>query len=306
MTIGKNIILLAIFSLSMLFSMNLHAQWKIPAEYNSKKAPSETTVDNALKGKAIYMKNCKACHNVPGATGLKSPAPPDLGTKDFQKSSEGKIYYQMTKGNGAGMGAYEKVLSDDDRWNIVHYLNTFREGNTVDLASAQQDLALKVDFDNEHHKIKAKIENCGDNASGIAIFFGKKTYFTGEYDDVVNGEKTHTVIEPLKLGVVKTDTNGVASFDFPTDLPGDEEGNVNLIVKFVNKDRFGKAVVEQKVAWGKKLHIVNMADERELWSSHTPIWLLLTYSIVVIGVWAVIFYVIFLILKIKKAGKEVS
>ena len=306
--INKKTIVIAIFSWILLFSTNANAQWKIPASFKNKKAPSETTVDNALSGKAIYSKTCKVCHNTPGVTGAEKPFP-DLGRKVFLKSSDGEIFYQITKGNGGAMSSYEKILTEEQRWNIIHYLRTFEEGNKIDLASAKKELDIKLELVEKEHKIKAIITDDGSVVSDVKVFFGVKTYFTGEYDEKVNGEKIHSVIEPLKIAIVKTDANGVATASFPTDLPGGEKGSAEIIVKFANADRSGKAVVTKTVNWAKKVHYENLTEKRAMWGTRakSPWWILLSYLGVTIGVWLVIFYVISLMRKIKKAGKnEVS
>ncbi len=284
--LNKNITFAVIFGLMLLFSIDVDAQWNIPAGEKDKKAPTEATVDMALKGKTLYMKNCKACHQVPKTTNLKPPAPTDLGSEEYLTSrTEGETFFQTFKGNGGSMGGFEGRLSEDEVWDIVHYLGTFRAGSTIDLASVQQDLDLKVNLKEDGHKIVAVATNAGVPAGDVKVLFSVKRYFGN-----------------LTLGVAKTNANGYAAVSFPNDLPGDKSGNAEIIVKFANQDRFGKKEVTKTVNWATVLHVENMTEQRAMWGTDTPLWLLFIYFGITIGVWLGIIYVVFQILKIRKVA----
>jgi len=104
-----------------------------------------------------------------------------------------------------------------------------------------------------------------------------------------------------------TDSTGKVKGEFKKiGLPGDVSGNIVLVAKVEDNDQYGNLRIEKATQWGSKF--VAGADffHRALWASqfHSPFWLVfLAYSII-IAVWGTLIYLIFLIIKIKKLGKE--
>lgn len=115
----------------------------------------------------------------------------------------------------------------------------------------------------------------------------------------------------LTVGDAETytsDSTGIASADFKRDsMPGDEKGNLTLVARVEDNDTYGNLVTEKIVPWGKAVKPdTGFFEQRTLWTTRfrAPFWLLfLAYSIG-IGIWCVIFYLIWQLLKIKKMGKE--
>ncbi len=272
----------------MLLSINVFAQWKIPAEAKKQTAPTENSVDAALAGKLIYDTKCKACHQIPGATGMKAPAPPDLGIESFLNKTDGEIFYQISEGMG-GMPPFKSQLSEEDRWNIVHYLATGRASCTVDMSTALQNLELKVEIIDDKKQIKAIVS--GGNVDCVKVGFFVKRYFG---------------LLPIK--VVETDSSGMVTTTFPNDISGDKDGNTEIVVKFDNPDRHGKAEVTKKIKWATPVHYINPLEKRAMWGvgAKAPLWILFSYIGITFSVWAVIIFVILQILKLKKAKNEVE
>jgi hypothetical protein len=106
-----------------------------------------------------------------------------------------------------------------------------------------------------------------------------------------------------------TDSIGQVVAEFKRDsLPGDIKGNLILLAKTEDNDLYGNLFVEKSIKWGKSSHDNNDTfNSRSLWGTRfkTPLWLLgMAYSIIV-GVWGVIIFLVFQLLKIKKIGREV-
>ena len=103
-----------------------------------------------------------------------------------------------------------------------------------------------------------------------------------------------------------TDSVGRITAEFKkTNLPGDEKGNIILVAKVEDNDKYGNLLVEKSVPWGVAIkQDNNFFDQRTLWSTRfrTPFWLLFMAYSIVIGVWGTILYLIFQIVKIKKIG----
>jgi mono/diheme cytochrome c family protein len=107
--------------------------WPVPAADKAVKAAVKLT-DAAViaSGKELWMKHCKSCH---GSTGLgdgpKSAAiktlPGDFTTAAFQASTDGEMYYRLSKGRDE-MPAFDKKIPDaEDRWALVAFMRNLKK-----------------------------------------------------------------------------------------------------------------------------------------------------------------------------------
>jgi hypothetical protein len=113
----------------------------------------------------------------------------------------------------------------------------------------------------------------------------------------------------LPVGEVTLDEKGSGTFEFPSDLPGDKDGNVTIISRFEENPTFGN--VEKKLIqrWGIPTDYSVPTAHRALWTKTPPMWMIITLSILLTGVWGhYLFAVISLILiridAKRKAAKE--
>jgi len=104
-----------------------------------------------------------------------------------------------------------------------------------------------------------------------------------------------------------TDSTGKASGDFKRDsIPGDAKGDITLVAKIVDNDKYGNLSVEKTVPWGAKFKYNSTFNERTLFATRdkAPIWLqLIAYSIM-FAVWGILIYLVFNVFKIKKLGES--
>lgn len=108
----------------------------------------------------------------------------------------------------------------------------------------------------------------------------------------------------LKIGDASI-ADGTCSFDFPTDLRGDERGNLIIYARIEDHSDFGTVEVSSKAQWGQ--HRSNYVDTtRQLWTKGAPIWMIITLTILLIGVWSHYVYAIVQLILIKKEGKKIS
>lgn len=105
-----------------------------------------------------------------------------------------------------------------------------------------------------------------------------------------------------------SDSTGVSSAEFKRDsIPGDQKGNIILVAEVDDNDTYGNLVTEKTVKWGTAVKPPkNFFAQRTLWSTRfeTPIWLLIVAYSIGIGVWCVIFYLLWQIVKIKRLGAD--
>lgn len=81
-------------------------------------------VGDSERGKALYEKNCQGCHGKTGL-GLGGATPNLADAERMRKTSDAELFEIVSNGRpGTGMPAWAKVLSEQDRWNVVRYVRT--------------------------------------------------------------------------------------------------------------------------------------------------------------------------------------
>jgi len=121
---------------SVLFALSLAAvaqpkPWAVPADLKTKTNPIAQSDASNKAGLALYTKNCASCHGKTGlGDGVKARAlkefPGDFSKAAYQGQTDGEHFYKTKVGRGE-MPKYEGKLSDEDIWNIVNYMRTFKK-----------------------------------------------------------------------------------------------------------------------------------------------------------------------------------
>jgi mono/diheme cytochrome c family protein len=130
----KNFKFLLTCALVVVFSISLAAQpkpWVAPANFKSMKNPIAMSDASTKAGQALFVRTCAACHGKTGlGDGPKSKslktAPTNFSTAEFQNQTDGEHFYKTKTGRG-DMPKYEGKMSDDDIWNVVNYMRTFKK-----------------------------------------------------------------------------------------------------------------------------------------------------------------------------------
>jgi len=101
--------------------------------------PVAATPASIARGQELYQQSCVMCHGLQGrgdgplAASL-NPRPADLRIHVSQHS-EGQLWLWLSNGvPGSAMPAFKDTLSDEDRWNIINYLES-RYGASQQTAS---------------------------------------------------------------------------------------------------------------------------------------------------------------------------
>lgn len=110
----------------------------------------------------------------------------------------------------------------------------------------------------------------------------------------------------LPVAEATLDDNGTVSVDFPSDLPGDNEGNLKIIARFEENPTYGNVEKNIVQKWGIPTSYAVPKTHRALWTKTPPTWMIITLSILLAGVWGhYLFAIISLILiKIDARGKK--
>lgn len=98
---------------------------------------------------------------------------------------------------------------------------------------------------------------------------------------------------------------GTFKFEFPTDIPGDSDGNITVFSIIEDNDDFGNVIQQETINWG----VFNKQIEKQgnkLWTKAAPIWMYIVLAILIIGVWANYAYTISFLFQIKKESKIIT
>ena len=280
----------------LMLSISTNAQWNIPEDAKNTKLPTDPTYKLVNIGKALFTKHCMSCHGLPGeGKNIAAINATDLGTYDYQSThNSGQTYYQFNEGMGA-MPSFKDKFNEDDKWCLTFYVKSFDKGFEI---GGEKIVAKNADFELKKDKSASQVfanvvivNKKGDTIPGVGIdinFYVKRIFGNLPIGDPVT-----------------TNQVGTAAFNFPDDIPGDEEGNVEIIASFKDSDSYGTIMKSIELNWGIPLHFENPVLERSLWgpNDRVPLWLLFSYLLVTGGVWLTIFYVVFQMIKLKKAGQ---
>lgn len=107
----------------------------------------------------------------------------------------------------------------------------------------------------------------------------------------------------LKIGEAKLDSAGYANFDFPADLPGDSIGILTILARIEEHSDFGNIEKSELKKWGIPTTKELLMEQRALWTEVAPIWMIVTLTIMLLGVWAHYLYVVIHMIIINNKGK---
>jgi mono/diheme cytochrome c family protein len=129
LTVSTAFASIAILVISMAFTMQ--EPWEVPAKYKNMKNPIAADDASANAGAMLYKKHCASCHGKVGlGDGVKARQletfPGDFSGEAYQGQTDGDHFYKTKFGRNE-MPAYEKKVSDDDIWNMVNYMRTFKK-----------------------------------------------------------------------------------------------------------------------------------------------------------------------------------
>ena len=269
-------------------------EWIVPDDQKNVKNPLEFNLQNVKKGKDLFMANCKSCHGDPGKHNALPlvPAPPDVTSEIMQANSEAELFYKMTNGRGT-MPQFGKTISEDDRWRLVNFIHNYNPNVEPVLVEAPPQKA----------KLLASVNEVDRTVEIFAEVDNKKGGFEKLRDaEVKISEKK--AFGNLPIGVAVTNVDGRAEYKLPETLIGDEKGLVNIVVE-LGDGFITDQVILDAAKVGQPKPQPKLIQKEVLWSTNDNIqtWLLLSYLGAVGAAWFAIGYVIFLIFKIRKAGK---
>ena len=105
-------------------------EWKAPARAARKKNPLAADERSVAAGSAVYSAQCVSCHGPAGhgdgpAAKDLNPKPRNLAEAKIQAQTDGSIFWKLTEGRKP-MPTFEKLISEEDRWNVINYVRTLK------------------------------------------------------------------------------------------------------------------------------------------------------------------------------------
>jgi hypothetical protein len=102
-----------------------------------------------------------------------------------------------------------------------------------------------------------------------------------------------------------TDEDGTVSFIFPDDLPGGKNGELTIIAFAEDTDEHASLRNEVQNNWGVPTALEHHKT-RELWSPDAPLWMVWTFTLLMIVVWGHFFIIIYKLYLVHKEGKALT
>ncbi len=98
--------------------------------------------------------------------------------------------------------------------------------------------------------------------------------------------------------------DGEAEVEFPDNVPGDGAGNLTVIARFNDHWQFANVEKRIETTWGVPSSHDVAESHRALWTQIAPRWMIVTLSIMLVGVWGHYLYAIISMIRIKRIEKK--
>jgi mono/diheme cytochrome c family protein len=112
-------------------ALSLAQAWEVPEKERAAVNPLEVSPEVLAAGEASYKKQCVLCHGESfrgdgSAAAMFQKKPPDLSTQEArERLTDGEIFYKITVGKKP-MPSMKTKLSEEERWQIVHYVRSLQ------------------------------------------------------------------------------------------------------------------------------------------------------------------------------------
>ena len=269
--------------------LNAQEAWEIPQAEKENISIVMFNEDIVKEGEAIYNNSCISCHGTPTKENfvLMSPPPGDIATVKFQNQLDGEIFYKIKSGRGL-MPKFVDAFGQDEIWKLVAYIRSFNEDYVQPIPNMEgvvvPDINLVLSYDENIDKLVVKtFDENSDPMLGVDV----KAYIKGTFGDFLLGKEVCNEM-------------GIAYFDIDSKMPGDKQGNLEIIVKA--SKGVGTVKVTEVLQVVEPVVHINILDGRHLWSvsKSAPLWLKFSFYFTIIGIWGAIIYILFGLIKLKK------
>jgi mono/diheme cytochrome c family protein len=119
------------------------SDWSAPAKAKAMPNPIPATPQAIGAGMSIYMDRCQNCHGEDGNGKGERAEKLSVAPADFTDAhamgaqTDGELFWKISEGHRP-MPAFEKKLSEQERWQLVDYIRTFSQ-SAIAAPSAASD-----------------------------------------------------------------------------------------------------------------------------------------------------------------------
>lgn len=219
---------------------------------------------------------------------------PHLKVKFIQVSgdAEKELGFAITNGEGKVSLNYKDSLLPADAEGKLHFKALFA-GNKA-MEAAEEEVAVKrarleITPVKEDSLLTVKVRL-------IEIVNGKET----PVKETELGVFVNRSFLPMKIGTATTDENGEVTVEIPNNLPGDAKGNITLLAKLDENEVYGNLEASAVQQWGVPVSTVIQEQPRALWSPHPPVWMLVTFIVLMVVVWGHFFVIVYQLWRLRK------
>ena len=109
-------------------------EWTLPENKIQTVNPCPADEASLEKGKEVYTKECLSCHGLtgrgdgPGTKDLDKPVS-SLTDSKVARETDGALFWKTTLGRRP-MPAYKKLLTEEERWDVVNYIRSLEKNET--------------------------------------------------------------------------------------------------------------------------------------------------------------------------------
>ncbi len=131
--IFAGVILLAGYLMFRVLRGDYSGPWRVPQAARQRSNPLAGTQAARAAGRETYLEHCAKCHGESGRGDGPEAAQYSVKPSDFTDRgrmnllTDGEIFYKISEGRRP-MPAYKEKLSEQQRWQLVHFLRTFAAG----------------------------------------------------------------------------------------------------------------------------------------------------------------------------------
>ncbi|MDP1726398.1 MAG: cytochrome c [Bacteroidota bacterium] len=128
--VKSTLMVFAFFYATLTFAQH-STPWNVPEAAKLKKNPYPSEEFSLDRGKKSYKLDCIRCHGAGGkgdgtSSGKLEKTVADLSSDLVQNQSDGELYWKISEGRKP-MPIAKRTLTDDQRWDIINYIRTFKK-----------------------------------------------------------------------------------------------------------------------------------------------------------------------------------
>ena len=198
--------------------------------------------------------------------------------------------FLITDKMGKGVFNVKPEAITPDKDGAVNFKAVFAGNNALE--SVEEELTIK----------RAKIEISPVKEDSLLTVQVKISDATSEQpvSEATVGIFVKRLFRPLKIGEGTTDENGEASIEIPNNLPGNAKGEITLLARLDEDETYGYLEASAVEPWGVSVSDALQKQPRALWSKNPPLWMLITFIILMTAVWGHYIVIIYELFRLRK------